>query len=807
MNPVAAQEVALDNALVAHEKRLNIEKCNARIEFSNPQRETMYQVTLDALKLSSRYPAFLITAEVPEVYMHQFWNTIKKIKDTDAYWFKLDKRKFRIDTEVFCEILQIFLRLPNQDFVEPPSEEEMVPFVKELGYTRKCDMLSEIHTDHMHQPWRTFVAVINRCISGKLTDVMFQADNREISSARKENMPYPRFAKVIINYFISKDKTISMRNRINLHTVRDYTLLGTLNFVSKTQDYQKYGTLILEEMINQDIKDSKAYKTYLAFSTGQATLKKARKFKKIASLSKKLYHVLEEEPAKKPKRAKKPAKKSTTMPKTGVVIRDTPGVSMSQKKVPAKVDRGKGMDLLSNVALLKAAQLKKPLKKSKQDTNMLHASGLGDGVGSQPKVPDESQDKTTVINEGTGTKPGVPNVPKDQSKSENKSWGDSGDDDSNDDDSTDVSNNDDDDVDSDVDGDNEASDSERTNSNEDENPNLNQNDDEKEEYEEEYIQHEKEGKGDAEMTDAGRDDVSQEKSYEQVEDDAHVTLTAAHVTQKTEGLMQSSYVSSYFACQFLNLDNVPPVDNEVVSMMNVNVFHEEPSTRTPSLLTILVTLILETSTAAAPTIPSTISPITPLPQQSAPSHNAQAENDRYIDLIEKSVKHIIKDEVKIQLPQILPKEVSDFATPVIQSTITESLENVVLAKSSSQPKSMYEAAASLTRGRDDKEKDEDPPAGSDQGLKRRKASKDAEPSKGSTSKESKSSSSKGTKSQSKLSGKSTQVEESVFEVADTEMPQNQGSDLGHTDDQPNVEAASKDDWFKKPERPSTPDHD
>ncbi|GJS37874.1 putative reverse transcriptase domain-containing protein [Tanacetum coccineum] len=44
-------------------------------------------------------------------------------------------------------------------------------------------------------------------------------------------------------------------------------------------------------------------------------------------------------------------------------------------------------------------------------------------------------------------------------------------------------------------------------------------------------------------------------------------------------------------------------------------------------------------------------------------------------------------------------------------------------------------------------------------------------------------------------------------VADTEMPQNQGSNLGNTDDQPNVEATSKSDWFKKPKRPLTPDPD
>ncbi|GJT27156.1 hypothetical protein Tco_0907431 [Tanacetum coccineum] len=532
------------------------------------------------------------------------------------------------------------------------------------------------------------------------------------------------------------------------------------------------------------------------------------------------------------------------MPTTGVAIRDTPHESIPKKKTPAKVDRGKGMDLLSDAALLEAAQVKEALKKSKKESHMLHPSGLGDGVGSQPKVPDESEDKTTGSNKGTG---------------------DSGDDGSNDDDSDEVTKDDDeDDVESDANEDKEASDSEKTDSDEDENLNVNQNDDEEEEHEEEYVrtpdsfefndddeeydelykdvnvrskvaEHEEVGKGNAEMTDTTHESDSQEKSYEQVIEDAHVTLTSS---QKTEGSKQSSSVSSDFASKFLNLDNVPPVIDEVASMMNVKTPHEESSTQAPPLLTVPVTAISQTSTV---------------------HKKAQAEKEKYIDIIEKSVKEIIKDEVKSQLPQILPKEISDFATPVIQSTINESLENVVLAKSSSQPQSTYEAAASLTefelkkilldkleksksyraaeqhrdlydalvksyqldkdlfdsygktyslkRGREDKDKDEDPPAGSDQGLKKRKTSKDVEPSRGSKSKESKSSSSKGSKSQSKSSGKSAQAEEPVFETADTEMPQDQGDDLGNTEDQPNVEEASKHDWFKKPERPPTPDRD
>ncbi|GJU68623.1 hypothetical protein Tco_1254882 [Tanacetum coccineum] len=107
----------------------------------------------------------------------------------------------------------------------------------------------------------------------------------------------------------------------------------------RTSPTQEYGTLIPEEMINQAIKDSKAYKIYLSNATGAATPKKARKFKKPASPSKKQTLVLEDKPAKKSKHADKfvPAQvdvssKKPSRKKSGVVIRDTPGVQLSKKK-------------------------------------------------------------------------------------------------------------------------------------------------------------------------------------------------------------------------------------------------------------------------------------------------------------------------------------------------------------------------------------------------------------------------------------------------------------------------------------------
>nr|GEU83492.1 hypothetical protein [Tanacetum cinerariifolium] len=518
MNPLAAKQVTLNNALVPPEKRLKIEKCNARIKFSKPQREETYQVTLDALKLSLCYHAFLIT--------------------------------------------------------------------------------------------------------GRL----------HVSSRQQRN-------------------SLSLK-------------------------------LIPDEMINQDIKYSKAYKNYLDFAIEKATSKKARKFKKFASPSRKLSPVLEEELAVKPKRAKKPAKKSTTVPTTCVVISDTPSNSVAKKKTPAKVVRGKGIDLLFDVALLEAAQL----KKSKLETHKLHASGLSDGVGN------------------------------------------SEDDDSNDDDSDEVTKDDDDE-----DGDSDADEYVRT-------PDNIEFTDDDEEYEELYMdvnvrlqatEHEEEGKGDEEMTDAGRDDGTQQTTYEQVRDDEHVILTTVHDIQKT---------------------NVP-----------LKISHEETSTQTPPLLDIPITVDTQLSIRLEDSFKKSFMSYTVEFKK-----KAKDERKRYIDLVEKSLKDIIKDEVKSQLPQILPKEVSDYATPKI---LLDKIQKSKSYRDTQERKDLYDAL-----------------------VKSYKLDKDLFES-------------HGTKSQPKSSSKSAQADEPLFEVADIKMPLNQGDDVGNTNDQPNIEAALRDDWFKKPERPPTPDPD
>ncbi|GKC27920.1 hypothetical protein Tco_1035214 [Tanacetum coccineum] len=146
MSSITAQQTKLDLELVHKEKRLDIGKCNGRLNPGKIQREPTFQVVLDALALTPCYSAFLITADVPEVYMHQLWDYIYK-HDT-FYRLKIDKRKrFKLTLEVFREIFKIYPRVQGQVFDALPTDEEIMSFLRDLGHTREIHSLTDVVVD------------------------------------------------------------------------------------------------------------------------------------------------------------------------------------------------------------------------------------------------------------------------------------------------------------------------------------------------------------------------------------------------------------------------------------------------------------------------------------------------------------------------------------------------------------------------------------------------------------------------------------------------------------------------------------
>ncbi|GKG43385.1 hypothetical protein Tco_0480069, partial [Tanacetum coccineum] len=112
---------ALDDELVAPANCLKIGKSNLRLSSNLKSQEPTLQVVLDALKLTPFYKAFEITADVPEIYMQEFWVTISR--HHSSLRFKLNGKSHTVNVNNFRDMLKIFLKLPGQIFEEPPLED------------------------------------------------------------------------------------------------------------------------------------------------------------------------------------------------------------------------------------------------------------------------------------------------------------------------------------------------------------------------------------------------------------------------------------------------------------------------------------------------------------------------------------------------------------------------------------------------------------------------------------------------------------------------------------------------------------
>nr|GEU63669.1 hypothetical protein [Tanacetum cinerariifolium] len=288
MDIIIDQQVALDDDLVPHASRLRIDKSKFRLRSDLKSKESTLQVVYDVLKLTPFYKAFLVTADVPEIYMQEFWATA--IFHHHSIRFKMNNKKHIVNLEYFRDMLQICPRIPNQQFDELPFEEAILTFLKELGHS-----------------------VINKCLSGKSTgydslrlsqaqilwgmyhkknvyfayllweDFVYQVEHKD---AKKSNeMYYPRFTKVIVNFFITKDQSIPRRNKVNWHFAWVDHMFTTIKLVSRHQNTQQYGAILPIELTNEAIKNSESYKEYYAIASGAEPAKTKPSVRKKQSSS------------------------------------------------------------------------------------------------------------------------------------------------------------------------------------------------------------------------------------------------------------------------------------------------------------------------------------------------------------------------------------------------------------------------------------------------------------------------------------------------------------------------------------------
>ncbi|GJZ43096.1 hypothetical protein Tco_0590351, partial [Tanacetum coccineum] len=279
---------------------------------TNPQeteqviaRDELWVPTAERVNISTTN-AFTISADVLEILMQQFWYTITKIKGSESYEFLLADKRCVIDVEVFRKILDICPRKEGEYFTEVQNDKDTLTFLVDLGYSGPLHKFTNMFVDHMHQPWRTLAACINKCLSEKTTsnyklrksridilwgmfyrenvyypsliweDIAYQIDQRREKKSRRKNMTYPRLTKVIIDYFLSKHKSLKKLKFQHFHTIKDDAVVSRLKFVKMGEDVQQYGLAIPATMLNKEIMQLESYKRFILYSTGQIPPKKSR---------------------------------------------------------------------------------------------------------------------------------------------------------------------------------------------------------------------------------------------------------------------------------------------------------------------------------------------------------------------------------------------------------------------------------------------------------------------------------------------------------------------------------------------------
>nr|GEV73347.1 hypothetical protein [Tanacetum cinerariifolium] len=195
-------------------------------------------------------------------------------------------------------------------------------------------------------------------------DFVYQVEHKD---AKKINeMYYPRFTKVIINFFMTKDPSIPSRNKVNWYNVRDDQMFTMIKLISRHQNTQQFGAMLPAKLTNENIRNSATYKEYYAIASGAAPPKTKVSVRKMQSSS------------------------DTTMPHPTATGRRL--LTSAKGKQPAKSSKAKGLSVLSEVASTEAEQMKLATKRSLQQTHISQASGSDDDDDDQEDKDEQDDD-------------------------------------------------------------------------------------------------------------------------------------------------------------------------------------------------------------------------------------------------------------------------------------------------------------------------------------------------------------------------------------------------------------------------------
>ncbi|GJR45930.1 retrovirus-related pol polyprotein from transposon TNT 1-94 [Tanacetum coccineum] len=131
------------------------------------QKNPVFQISVDILSNTNFFQAFTASANVPAIYLQQFWKTMSYNAKTGVYSCQVDEQWFDLSADLLRKALAITPVIPAHPFELPPSGDTVIDFVNELGYPEPVEIVSSIRTNYVYQPWRAILSLLNQCLTGK----------------------------------------------------------------------------------------------------------------------------------------------------------------------------------------------------------------------------------------------------------------------------------------------------------------------------------------------------------------------------------------------------------------------------------------------------------------------------------------------------------------------------------------------------------------------------------------------------------------------------------------------------------------
>ncbi|GJV42127.1 retrovirus-related pol polyprotein from transposon TNT 1-94 [Tanacetum coccineum] len=309
----------------------------------DPKEPHLSDISGHFLKNTNFFQALTASANVPAIYLQQFWKTMSYNDKTGVYSCQLDEQWFDLSADLLRKALAITPVNPAHPFELPPSGDTVLDFVNELGYpepvelvSRKTDcsdkpntlflqmlwgIVTQTNIDHAELIWEEFIQGIQTFFSHKASHkASLKNPKKKVTPLL---IPYGRFSKVII-YYLARNNNIHRRPDSAVHHTGDDYVLGNLKFVPKGESVEVFGMAIPDPLITEAIRQSSYYPTYVKMV--------AENTKKTPQGSASV------QPAT--QRAT-PKKQTTTTPVKQTKPAPPPSKKPSKRKLPQKVRKGK----------------------------------------------------------------------------------------------------------------------------------------------------------------------------------------------------------------------------------------------------------------------------------------------------------------------------------------------------------------------------------------------------------------------------------------------------------------------------------